>query len=52
MKKCSKCKEKKPMDQFSKDVSAPDGRKYHCKTCCLSYLLKKKEAKKQDIRFF
>jgi hypothetical protein len=33
MKTCSKCKEKKPLEEFSKDKSRPDGKEPRCKLC-------------------
>ena len=33
LKRCSKCKEDKPRDQFSKKKTAPDGLRYSCKEC-------------------
>ena len=33
MKTCSKCKEEKPLDAFSKDRTRADGLNYRCKTC-------------------
>lgn len=32
-KKCTKCKEIKPITEFSKNKGAPDGLQYHCKEC-------------------
>jgi hypothetical protein len=33
MKKCNKCKEEKPLDEFYKNKSTNDGRDYYCKIC-------------------
>lgn len=33
MKKCSKCKEEKEIELFSKDKSKKCGYKYYCKKC-------------------
>ena len=33
MKVCSKCKEEKPLDEFSKDISRKDGKIPSCKDC-------------------
>lgn len=35
-KKCSKCGEVKPMDEFHRRNSSPDGRHYQCKACALA----------------
>ena len=37
MKKCSKCGETKPLDEFHKDKNMPDGLKYACKSCVAGY---------------
>lgn len=34
MKKCSTCKLKKELSEFSKDVGAPDRLNYDCRSCC------------------
>lgn len=36
-KKCGRCKEIKPIDQFFKDKSAPDKLCSYCKECCITY---------------
>lgn len=33
LKRCSTCKEEKPVDQFSKDRTQPSGLNYQCKAC-------------------
>lgn len=33
VKKCSKCKIEKPLESFHKNIRAPEGRHYHCKSC-------------------
>ena len=33
IKKCSKCLDEKPLDEFSINQSTPDGHEYHCKDC-------------------
>lgn len=33
MKQCCRCREHKPVDQFSKNKRTPDGLQRHCKTC-------------------
>ncbi len=33
-KRCSKCKEVKPLEDFYKDERKKDGVRYGCKTCC------------------
>jgi len=37
MKKCSKCKEDKPLDRFSKHKTNKDGLQYECKDCVDKY---------------
>ena len=37
MKQCSKCKNKLPLIEFSKDKSAKDGKKGYCKSCVKVY---------------
>ena len=37
MKTCSKCKEYKPLDQFSADNKKKDGKQAHCKECVKEY---------------
>lgn len=34
LKKCSGCKERKPIDEFYKDSNTQDGRNRYCKPCC------------------
>lgn len=36
MKTCNICKIEKPLDEFHKNSSAPDGRQYRCKPCSIS----------------
>lgn len=36
MKTCSVCKIAKPLDEFHKSSSSPDGRQYRCKKCAIS----------------
>ncbi len=36
MKRCNKCGEPKPLDEFYKSSNAPDGRQYRCKKCSIS----------------
>ena len=33
-KTCHKCKEEKPITEFSIDRSTPDGHRYQCRSCC------------------
>jgi DNA-binding XRE family transcriptional regulator len=37
MKTCTKCKEPKPLDQFSKNRCAKDGKASHCKACAKAH---------------
>lgn len=37
MKRCSKCGETKPLDQFSRDKRTKDGRRSNCKGCQRAY---------------
>lgn len=36
MKRCNKCGELKPLDEFHKASKSPDGRQYRCKQCAIS----------------
>lgn len=36
MKTCRKCGIQKPLDEFHKSSSSPDGRQYRCKACAIS----------------
>ena len=45
MKTCSRCKNPKPLDAFSKDAGKSDGLAVHCKTCRSEY----RKARKQEI---
>jgi hypothetical protein len=36
-KKCSRCKENKPLDAFGKSSTARDGKQRYCKPCKLEY---------------
>lgn len=42
-KKCTKCKETKPLNQFGKKKSNIDGYRYSCKNCTNSYEKKLRE---------
>lgn len=42
IKKCTKCRETKSVEQFSKDKSRRDGFQDQCKTCCKDYRQSKK----------
>lgn len=37
MKKCSRCKEEKPLSEYYKKKNTSDGLYYHCKTCQNTY---------------
>ena len=43
MKKCSKCKEEKPLEEFGKDKQRKDGKSYYCKPCDRAYQLERKQ---------
>jgi exonuclease VII large subunit len=43
MKVCSKCKQEKPFEEFSKKASSKDGYRSHCKDCCKQYREQNKE---------
>ena len=47
MKRCSRCKEEKNLDEFSRDKSAKDGLQYMCKICQKEHYQMNKEKKKQ-----
>lgn len=49
MKKCSKCKKIKPLDEFHKDKSHTDGLCYWCKQCCNENVKKRKIKNKHRI---
>jgi len=59
-KRCSKCKERKFLEEFTKDSHRKDGKRTHCKKCCNEYyrsekrkLVKKRfyEKRKNDPNF-
>ena len=53
MKKCSTCKEFKPITQFQRDNRAPDGKMYCCRECNNKYSKQyKKKRKYQEIVAF
>lgn len=37
MKKCTKCQQHKPLQEFGKQSKNKDGLRYHCKLCCKIY---------------
>lgn len=45
-KKCSRCQETKPADQFGNNKASPDGLTYYCKPCDKARREEKKAAKK------
>ena len=47
MKQCSKCKETKPVSEYTKSKDKPDGLRYRCKFCIKQYCADHKEKKKQ-----
>lgn len=50
MKKCSKCLERKGLDEFYNKTSSPDGKMGVCKACRKAYDKKRYEEKKDDIQ--
>lgn len=54
MKTCSVCKAEKPLDEFHRSSSSPDGRQYRCKPCAISAARKRAldnpEAKREADR--
>ena len=50
MKKCSKCGEEKPLDEFNKQKRNPDGLNYNCKECLRADKKRWREANKDKIR--
>ena len=43
LKECTKCGETKPVSEYSKYKSAPDGYQYYCKSCRRKYYQNNKE---------
>lgn len=39
LKRCSKCREEKPISQFGYNAAAPDGRQWYCKVCMNTRLM-------------
>lgn len=50
MKKCSKCKEQKPRDEFHNNRSMKDGKEYWCKPCRRTYDILKWHNTPKEIR--
>ncbi len=51
MKKCTKCKEEKPLENFSKDKTAKDGMNGYCKVCSkINNQTSKKKLKNKEWR--
>lgn len=48
-KKCSTCREVKPLDSFNRDASKKDGRVYRCKECRRVYASRYRENNKDRI---
>lgn len=48
MKKCSKCKEDKPMDGFYNEKAREGGKKAVCKKCCAATVLKWRNANREQ----
>jgi len=49
MKICSKCKEDKPLSEFNKRSSAPDGLRAKCKDCCKQWYIQHPRPKRPCI---
>jgi hypothetical protein len=49
-KRCSKCKEVKPLNEFHKRLDAPDGHRARCKACENARIQKRYEENKEKIR--
>lgn len=49
MKKCTKCKEEKPLDEFYKQKNKPDGLQPKCKSCCKQYSKNQKDNYKSKV---
>ena len=52
MKECSKCKEIKPLSEFSKKTKSKDGKSYDCKSCNNNYLTKYRETNQELFRSY
>ena len=52
MKKCSKCKELKPLNEFSKKTKSKDGKSYNCKSCNNYYITKYRETNQELFRSY
>ena len=50
MKKCTKCHQEKPLDQFYNRKSSKDGHFYNCKACHKKYTIENKEKIKASRR--
>ena len=50
MKQCSKCKETKELEMFSKKTASPDGKRSWCKACDKKYTPAKKKNYKERFR--
>ena len=50
MKKCSKCGEEKPLDEFIKNKRNPDGLEYKCKICLRAYRKRWRDANQDKVR--
>jgi len=51
MKTCSKCKQDKPFDLFSKNKREKDGYQFHCKECKLAYQRANKNRKEVVAKY-
>lgn len=50
MKKCVKCGEEKPLDEFYNDKKQTDGKTVYCKSCLTSYRIAHKERSREYMR--
>lgn len=49
MKTCPKCKESKPLSDFSRCKKASDGLQYRCKECVKEYMRARHEARRDEL---
>ena len=51
-KRCSNCGELKPLSEFHKHRGRKDGLRSQCKTCCLAYATRYREANREELAAF